>query len=143
KKDLLALLDDNKILSMIKSYNFETKYEYPPSISNNHKNKKEVLKLTLADSFNILNLAKRIEKLSIRFGHYRLYNVDISPEQAFLYEKELYPMGIYNIERNTEENLEAFKEYQISNDKNDNIDSFEYAIPDLKFLSFELISEKR
>lgn len=143
KKDLLALLDDNKILSMIKSYNFETKYEYPPSISNNHKNKKEVLKLTLADSFNILNLAKRIEKLSIRFGHYRLYNVDISPEQAFLYEKELYPMGIYNIERNTEENLEGFKEYQISNDKNDNIDSFEYAIPELKFLSFELISEKR
>ena len=89
KKDLATLLDDNKILSLIKSYNFETKFEYPSHISDDCKNKNEVLKLTLADSFNVLNLAKRIEKLSTRFGHYRLYNVDILPEQAFLYEKEL------------------------------------------------------
>ena len=142
KKDLSALLDDNRILSLIKGHEFEVKFEYPSSISKDCKNKKEVLKLTLADSFSILNLARRIEKLSTRFGRYRLYNVDISPEQAFLYEKELYPLGLYNIERNIS-NLEGSERYQITNDKNDGIDSFEYAIPELRFLSFELISEKK
>ena len=141
KKDLATLLDDNKILSLIKSYNFETKFEYPSHISDDCKNKNEVLKLTLADSFNVLNLAKRIEKLSTRFGHYRLYNVDILPEQAFLYEKELYPLGIYNVESNIS-NLEGFERYQITNDKNDSIDSFEYVVPEVKFLSFELISQR-
>ena len=143
KKDLSALLDDNKILSMIKGHTFETKFECPSSISNDCKNKNEVLKLILADSFNILNLAKRIEKLSTRFGHYRLYNVDISPEQVFLYEKELYPLGIYNVEINISNIEGLFERYQIINDKNDSIDSYEYVIPELKFLSFELISEKR
>jgi DNA polymerase-2 len=142
KKDLSALLDDNRILSLIKGYEFEVKFEYPSSISKNGKNKNEVLKLTLADSLCILNLARRIEKLSTRFGRYRLYNVDISPEQAFLYEKELYPLGLYNIGRNLS-NLEGSERYQIINDKNDGIDSFEYVIPELKFLSFELISEKK
>ena len=142
KKDLLALLDDNRILSLIKGYEFEVKFEYPSSITKNGKYKNEVLKLTLADSLSILNLARRIEKLSTQFGHYRLYNVDISPEQAFLYEKELYPLGLYNIERNLS-NFEGSERYQIINDKNDDIDSFEYVIPDLKFLSFELISEKK
>ena len=142
KKDLSALLDDNRILSLIKGYEFEVKFEYPSSISKNGKNKNEVLKLTLADSLCILNLARRIEKLSTRFGRYRLYNVDISPEQAFLYEKELYPLGLYNIGINLS-NLEGSERYQIINDKNDGIDSFEYVIPELKFLSFELISEKK
>ncbi|HEU5120346.1 MAG TPA: DNA polymerase domain-containing protein, partial [Candidatus Nitrosocosmicus sp.] len=141
KKDLSVLLDDNRILSLIKGYNFEAKFEYPSFISNDCKNKNEVLKLTLADSFSVLNLARRIEKLSTRFGYYRLYNVDISPEQAFLYEKELYPLGLYNVEDNISN--ERFERYQIINDKNDSIDSFEYVIPELKFLSFELISEKR
>jgi DNA polymerase-2 len=141
KKNLSVLLNDNRILSLIKGYNFEDKFEYPSSISNDCKNKNEVLKLTLADSFSVLNLARRIEKLSARFGYYRLYNVDISPEQAFLYEKELYPLGLYNVEDNISN--ERFERYQIINDKNDSIDSFEYVIPKLKFLSFELISEKR
>ena len=29
KKDLSALLDDNRILSLIKGYEFEVKFEYP------------------------------------------------------------------------------------------------------------------
>ena len=33
--------------------------------------------------------------------------------------------------------------YQIVNDENDDIDSFDYIIPNFKFLSFELISERK
>lgn len=142
KKKLLALLDDNRILSLIKDHNFEYKFEYPSSIIKDCSNK-EVLKLTLADSFCILKLAKMIEKLSTRFGDYRLYNVDIAPEQAFLYEKELYPLGLYNVENNISNPYESKPYYQIINDKNDNIDSFEYVIPKFRFLSFELILEKK
>lgn len=143
KKELLALLDDDRILSLIKDHNFEYKFEYPSASIIKDCSNKEVLKLTLADSFCILNLAKRIEKLSTRFGDYRLYNVDISPEQTFLYEKELYPLGLYNVENNVLDPGGSEPYYQITNDKNDSIDSFEYVIPELKFLSFELISERK
>ena len=97
----------------------------------------------MSDSLQILTLARRIEKLSTRFGHYRLYNVDISPEQSFLYEKDLYPLGLYNIEKATSEDSALTKIYRVINDKNDNIDSFDYIIPNFRFLSFELISEKK
>ncbi|MDQ2685560.1 MAG: hypothetical protein M3Y25_06930, partial [Thermoproteota archaeon] len=143
KKELLALLDDGRILSLIKDHNFEYKFEYPSASIIKDCSNKEVLKLTLADSFYILNLARRIEKLSTRFGDYRLYNVDVSPEQTFLYEKELYPLGLYNVENNVLDSGGSKPYYQITNDKNDSIDSFEYVIPELKFLSFELISERK
>src|SRR3712207_4041372 len=64
KKKLSALLDDGRILSLIKGHNFEYKLEYPSSSIIKDCLNKEVLKLTLADSFCILNLARRIERLS-------------------------------------------------------------------------------
>ena len=104
KSDLVDLVGNSKISSLIKEYQFEYKFEYPSSVTVDKRKRNVTLRLTLSDSLQILNLAKRIEKLSIRFGHYRLYNVDISPEQSFLYEKDLYPLGLYNIEeiRSTE-----------------------------------------
>ena len=143
KSELINLIGDSKISSSIKEYRFEYKFEYPSSVTVDHSKRNESLRLTLSDSLQILNLARRIEKLSTRFGHYRLYNVDISPEQSFLYEKDLYPLGLYNIEEVRSADSARTKIYQVVNDKNDDIDSFDYIIPNFKFLSFELISERK
>ncbi|MGN6708830.1 MAG: hypothetical protein ACTHKF_05725, partial [Candidatus Nitrosocosmicus sp.] len=90
--ELTRLLKNEQILSSIKEYEFVNRFEYPSSPS-----QQKVLKLILKDSSQIIPLATYIEKFCARFGQYRLYNVDISPEQAFLYEKDLYPLGLYNL----------------------------------------------
>ena len=143
KSELIDLVGNSEVSSSIKEYRFEYKFEYHSSVTVDQHKRNEALRLTLSDSLQILTLARRIEKLSTRFGHYRLYNVDISPEQSFLYEKDLYPLGLYNIEKATSEDSALTKIYRVINDKNDNIDSFDYIIPNFRFLSFELISEKK
>jgi len=143
KSELVDLVRNGKIYSLIKEYQFEYKFEYPSSTAADKRKRYVTLRLTLSDSLQILNLARRIEKLSNRFGHYRLYNVDISPEQSFLYEKDLYPLGLYNIEEIRSTESVQTNIYQVVNDKNDDIDSFEYIVPNFKFLSFELISERK
>lgn len=143
KSELVDLVGNSRISSSIKEYRFEYKFEYPSSATVYPRQRDEALRLTLSDSLQILNLARQIEKLSNRFGHYRLYNVDISPEQSFLYEKDLYPLGLYNIEETRSTGSARTNVYQIVNDENDDIDSFDYIIPNFKFLSFELISGRK
>ena len=148
KSESIHLVRNNDISPLLKKYEFEYKYEYPsssPSCSTNDhkKNRNEVLKLTVGDSLQIPNLARRIEKLSTRFGHYRLYNVDVSPEQAFLYENELHPLGLYNIRERLAALNDKWNSYRIFNDENDQIDSYDYLLPDFRFLSFDVISPER
>ena len=143
KSELVDLIGNSRISSSIKEYRFEYKFEYPSSATVDPRKRNEALRLTLSDSLQILNLARRIEKLSNRFGHYRLYNVDISPEQSFLYEKDLFPLGLYNIEETRSTKSARTNAYQIVIDENDDIDSFDYIIPNFKFLSFELISGRK
>ncbi|CAN5733856.1 hypothetical protein BH23THE1_BH23THE1_27920 [soil metagenome] len=143
KSELVDLVGNSRISSSIKEYCFEYKFEYPSSVTVDPRQRDESLRLTLSDSLQILNLARQIEKLSNGFGDYRLYNVDISPEQSFLYEKDLYPLGLYNIEETRSTESARTNVYQIVNDENDDIDSFDYIIPNFKFLSFELISGRK
>lgn len=140
KDELSELLKDERIRSLIKDHTFESKFEYPSQITSNRENKKEVIKLTVLDSADKLKLSRRIEKLARRFGHYRLYNVDISPEQEFLYEMEIFPLGLYDIE-NIKTKLSSPAQIKINS--TDSIDSFDYLIPDFKYLSFEIISDKK
>jgi DNA polymerase, archaea type len=137
KSELNSLIRNGKISSFVKESEFTEKHEYPSK-----QCRKEVLKLTVNDSSQITALAKNIENLCSRFGHYRLYNVDVSPEQSFLYENDVYPLGLYNIgEKPTGPN--GLSLYQIANDKGDSVDSFDYIIPNFRFLSFDLASEKK
>lgn len=55
-----------------------------------------VLKITTKNALDLLPLGKKIEELD-EYGVYRLYNVDIPPEQTFLYEQDLFPLGKYEI----------------------------------------------
>jgi DNA polymerase I len=135
KSDLKLLIQDNQIISLIKGYDFVEKYECPRDME-----KREVLKLTLNDSSQIIKLSKNIEKHCKKFGQYRLYNVDILKEQSYLYEHDIFPIGIYNIlKENCKKNVFTLK--WILN--NDNIHSFDYIIPNFRTLSFDIISSKK
>ena len=137
KSELVSLIKNSQISSFVKEFEFKEKYEYP-----HEQGKKEVLKLTVNDSSQIIALAKSIEKLCKRFGHYRLYNVDVSPEQSFLYEKDIYPLGLYNIEEKPQAR-NGLALHRLINDKSDSMDSFDYILPNFRFLSFDIISEKK
>lgn len=52
----------------------------------------EVLRLELADSSQMVRLARAIDSVE-RFGTFRLYNVDVPPDQSYIYEKEIFPFG--------------------------------------------------
>ena len=97
-----------------------------------------IVLVTLLNSSLILNLSKNIENLCKRFKHYKLYDIDISSEQSFLYEKDIYPLGLYNILETSKDPLHFSLCLT-----NDNIISFDYTIPDFKFLSFDIISERK
>ncbi|MGN6614659.1 MAG: DNA polymerase domain-containing protein [Candidatus Nitrosocosmicus sp.] len=144
KFELTRLLNNKQILSLLKEYEFVNRFEHP----SDHK-KRQALKLVLDDSSQLNTLATRIENICARFGHYRLYNIDILPEQSFLYEKELYPLGLCNekvtLERQTND-LSSRLSIDNENNNKDNkntIDSFDYVIPNFKFLSFDIVSDKK
>jgi DNA polymerase-2 len=139
KSDLEYLLNNCNLFSyFIKEYSYEYKYEYPSS----DQIKKEVLKLTVKDSSQILNMAKYIEGLSTRFGQYRLYNVDVSPEQSFFYEKEFFPFGLYSLSSSQNTEIDN-KSSNLLDIESDNIDSYDYIIPNLRSLTFDIVSDRK
>lgn len=139
KSELDSLLKDNNLISyFVKECSYEYKYEYPSSV----QCKKEVLKLTVKDSSQLLNLAKYIEGFSSRFGQYRLYNVDVAPEQSFFYEKEFFPFGLYSLGKSQDVN-DVDNSYLDLNIENDDIESFDYSIPNFRFLTFDIISDNK
>lgn len=137
KSELNSLIRNSQISSFVKEFEFKEKYEYP-----SEQGKKEILKLTVNDSSQVPTLAKNIEHLCSGFGHYRLYNVDVSPEQSFLHEEDIYPLGLYNIEERPS-GPKGLNPYHLVNDKDDNIDSFDYILPNFRFLSFDIIPERK
>jgi DNA polymerase I len=90
-----------------------------------------VLKLTLKDSARALGLAREIESHG-RFGRFRLYNVDLTPAQAYLYEHDLFPLALY----------EAAEGKELQWKLLDDIRSADYAIPDLRTVHLDVRLKK-
>ena len=86
------LLKNSKIISLIKYIEWVDRIEKVSDLIAS-----KVLKLTVKNSFDLVRLARTIEGID-SFGVYRLYNVDIPPEQTYLYEQDLYPLGKYKIQ---------------------------------------------
>jgi len=91
KTKLERLIQNSTILSFVKYIEWVERIEKVSDLTAS-----KVLKLTVKNSFQLLRLAKTIEETD-SFGVYRLYNVDIPPEQTYLYEQDLYPLGKYKI----------------------------------------------
>jgi DNA polymerase-2 len=96
KADLTSLLryihNNDKIMKIVSCYEFTNKYE---KITDDQKS--EVLRLELSDSTKSTTLARSIERFGNVFGKYRLYNVDLPPAQAYLYEHNLFPLALCDV----------------------------------------------
>lgn len=127
---LKSLIENNEILSMIKEYDFPSRYELITDVK-----KSRVLELKLRDSTYALKLAKKIERMG-RFGQFRLYNVDILPEQSYFYEHNIFPLMKCKV------HVSNSKLNWIRNE--DNIWSTEYRLPlfnDINLKVFPKINE--
>src|SRR5437879_2213081 len=103
KHKLDSLLKNSKIISLIKYVQWVDRIEKVSDLTTS-----KVLKLTVKNSSELVRLAKTIEEID-SFGVYRMYNVDVPPEQTYLYEQDLYPLGKYKIQ-DTWESLSGIEE---------------------------------
>jgi DNA polymerase elongation subunit (family B) len=111
--------DNNSISSLIRGYEFVSRYERITDIT-----KSCVLKLTLVDSTKALTLARRIEMLNdVKFGKYRIYNVDLLPAQSYFYEHDIFPLAFCEV-RNDSSKLWWLNK--------DSVWSAKYKIPDFR-----------
>ena len=121
---LKSLIENNEILSMIKEYNFVSRYELITNIK-----KSQVLELELNDSTYSLKLAKKIERIG-RFGQFRLYNVDVLPEQSYFYEHNIFPLMECKVHvSNSEPNWMC---------EEDNVWSTEYELPQFNNVNLKI-----
>ena len=79
-------------MKLVSCYKFTNQYE---RITDSQKS--EVLRLDLSDPTKATTLARSIERFGNVFGKYRLYNVDLSPAQAYLYEHNLFPLALCDV----------------------------------------------
>lgn len=88
---LERVLHSTMIKPHIKNFSWVKRFEKVSNLT-----KSQVLKITVKDSSNLVTVARTIEQ-SEPYGIYRLYNVDVPPEQTYLYENNLFVLGKYKI----------------------------------------------
>ncbi|HZD34104.1 MAG TPA: DNA polymerase domain-containing protein [Nitrososphaeraceae archaeon] len=124
KSDLTSLLchihSNDKTMELVSYYTFINKYERATD-----GQQSEVLKLELSDPTKATTLAKSIERFGNRFGDYRLYNVDLSPVQAYLYEHDLFPLALCDIYYDRNNTLKRIV-------NKDNVWSTDYIVPQFR-----------
>lgn len=94
KHKLKELVKNPTIIPFLKNSSWVERFEKVSDLK-----KSKVLKLTIKNPFDLLPLARRIEQ-SDEYGTYLLYNVDISSEQIYFYENDLFPLGKYALKDN-------------------------------------------
>ncbi|MHB8674809.1 MAG: DNA polymerase domain-containing protein, partial [Candidatus Limnocylindrales bacterium] len=92
----------------------------------------EVLELVVDDAKKLAQLAEVVER-SRPFGAYRLYNVDVPPEQMYLYENDLFPLAYCEVSETRD---------GLSWDIQDDIWSCQYQVPELRSVEIEVAVRK-
>jgi DNA polymerase I len=131
KHDLASVAKDKRVSSFIKHYEFVKKYE---KITD--KTKSEVLKLTLTDSLQAQQLAKRI-MLDGRFGQFRPYNVDVLPAQSYFYEHGIFPLAFCEV---TTSGGNGGLRWSC---KDDDVWSIDYMLPEFKTIHLSIKPRKQ
>ena len=88
----------------------------------------EVVEAKLRDARRAVQVAGRIERLG-PFGTFRLYNIDIPPNQSYLYDHDLFPLAYCEVERDRD---------RLSWKLKDDVWEYEYAIPKLRKTKLEV-----
>jgi len=86
---LKQLVQNDSISSSIRSYDFVKKSE---TITDT----KKLTVLKLATFGKNLKLANTIEKMN-GYKDFRLYNIDLLPEQQYLFDHDIFPLGLFEI----------------------------------------------
>src|SRR5271155_5522389 len=92
----------------------------------------EVLELVVDDAKKVAALAESVER-SRPFGAYRLYNVDVPPEQIYLYENDLFPLACCEVSETPD---------GLTWELQDDIWSCQYTVPDLRSVDLEVAIKK-
>ncbi|MGI0019753.1 MAG: hypothetical protein ACREAY_04725 [Nitrososphaera sp.] len=127
RSDLQAVLRDRASIEFVKEHSMARMYE---RITDNAPS--EVLKLTLKDSGKAAGLARQVESLG-GFGKFRLYNVDLPPAQAYMYEHDLFSLAFCEADAG-----KSGLEWKVSDD----VMSEDYALPDFGILHLEVRTKK-
>lgn len=93
-----------------------------------------VQKLTLKDSSHAPRLAREIESHG-GFGRFRLYNVDLPPAQAYMYEHDMFPLAFCSVTANGAGRLQWTPR--------DDVWDTEYAVPDFRALQIDVRLKKQ
>ena len=115
---LERILSNTMLKPFIKTITWAKRFEKVSDLT-----KTKVLKITVKSSSKLVMVARIIEQ-SEPYGVYRLYNVDVPPEQIYLYENDLLVLGKYKI------NL---KQHHTNNERwiaLDNIHDTDYELPE-------------
>ncbi|MBI3860116.1 MAG: hypothetical protein HY296_07805 [Thaumarchaeota archaeon] len=94
--------------------------------------KTEVVEAKVRDAKRIQQVAGRLERLG-PYGTFRLYNVDISPSQSYLYEHEVFPLARCEVTQVGE---------RLQWDLHDDVMDYEYAVPPLRKVQLDVIIDK-
>lgn len=112
--ELEQLVQNDSISSLIGSYDFVTKSETITDIK-----KSTVLKLaTLCKNLKLANIIERMNG----YKDFRLYNVDLLPEQQYFFEHDIFPLGFFEITNNSSVDL-------VWKSTADTVDSTDYSLP--------------
>src|SRR5918993_896652 len=119
---LEQLVQNDDILSSISSYEFVKRSE---TITDTKKS--TVLKLSVFGKN--LKLANTIEKMN-RYQDFRLYNVDLIPEQKYFFDHDIFPLGFFEV---TDDNSDL-----LWKSKSDGVWSTDYHLPHFKKIHIKL-----
>ncbi|MDG6999545.1 MAG: hypothetical protein JRN15_10565 [Nitrososphaerota archaeon] len=89
-----------------------------------------VLDIELAKADKTKQVAKTLENTFGNPQSFQLYNVDVLPEQAYFYEKEIFPLGLVQVDTDGDE----ITRWGL----HDDVGSFEYEDPNLKVISLDI-----
>jgi len=81
----------------------------------------EVVEAKLKEAKRAQQVAGRIERLG-PFGTFRLYNADVPPGQSYLYERDLFPLALCEVEQRGD---------RLKWELEDDVWAYDYALPNL------------
>ncbi len=123
RADLKGLIRNAAVQHYIKKYDFVSRYERIRDYEQS-----TVLELTLADSSKVVLLANAIEDISDKF---RIYNVDVSAQQGYFYEHDLFPLARADV-------VDVSKNGRLEWQIHDSVRQTDYRLPDFKVASIDV-----
>jgi DNA polymerase elongation subunit (family B) len=88
----------------------------------------DVVEAKLKDAKRAQQVAGRIERLG-PFGTFRLYNADVPPGQGYLYERDLFPLALCDVEQSGD---------RLKWELKDDVWEYDYPLPKLRKVALEV-----